>query len=190
MTQRRRRIFNLLKPYLPPPTAWDKVYEWLVGKARIVMVVIELLVVATFFVKVFVDIQAGAYNLQIERIGRQLDIREGSIEPSFLRIQQKSAGYSSVWNLSASYAGIVTEVLTYIGTVDPKLDVRVASDQLRITGATSLSRLQTIENQLKSSANLKDVRISVSTTTNEETAPQGDYVLSATIIKGATRTQL
>ena len=39
-----RAVFNLLKPQVAPPTAWDTVYDWLATRARFIMIFSQVLI--------------------------------------------------------------------------------------------------------------------------------------------------
>lgn len=182
----KRRVFNLLKPYIAPPSGWDRVYEWLVGRARLVMVVVEILVVITFVSKVVVDTQAKALEDSIKVQDFQLRRFATSAEPALKSLQQRASGYVELWNNSSSYSGVLREINTYIPNPGASLAISVFNQEISITGADSFETLAQIEAAMKKSATFSNVRVTQLTTdstVNPAAGGGGSYVLIATVAK-------
>src|SRR5690348_13957537 len=120
-----KRIFNLLKPVEAPTTAWDKVYDWMIGKARIIVFVTELIIAASFIAKVVVDTNAKNKDSQITTLSGQLQLYAPTLEPQFRTIQTKSSDYMNLWKNSSSYSAVINEVFSYIQNQSAELSMSI-----------------------------------------------------------------
>lgn len=179
---RKKGTFNLLKPYTPPPTSWDRVYEWLVGKARIVMIVAEIAVALSFVTKVVVDVQAKNFDDQIGSANFELTAFAANLEPRLRHIQQKSQTYQRVWEGSTAYAAVVAEILGSIPNLSSAIDVRITDNRLSIRSDDRIEVLSQIEERIKASPTFSAVSISNLTSEGGDvSSDEGRFVLNATI---------
>jgi len=58
--------FNLLKPQKTPPTLWEKIYAWVLGTARIIVIIVEIIVVFSFGARIAVDTIASRLDKEVE----------------------------------------------------------------------------------------------------------------------------
>lgn len=184
-----RRIFNLLRPYVGPESAWDKIYNWIVVRARLVMVIVELMLIVVFFFKVFVDIQAGAYNLQIGDNQKRYDPLVKSVYPTANQTQQKASSYMQLWNNASSYAAILNEVSAFVGSSGSEVSIRISKDGLNISGNMSLQQISQVEQKIKGDGDYAAAQVGVSTEVSES-GTTGDYTLNAVIVDTKNREQL
>ena len=147
----KQRAFNLLKPLDPPKTVWDKVYDWLLDRARIVILITEILVAIAFFAKVVQDTVAKNMDNQIASLTSELAFYSETLEPEFRLIESKDGAYTTIWNNSSQYADVVQEVYSYISNSASEINLRVEGREITIFGTEDLSSLQTLEAALKSS---------------------------------------
>jgi hypothetical protein len=184
----KRRVFNLLKPYQPPPSGWERVYSWVVGKAKVIMVIVEILVVITFIGKVLVDYQAK--NLDDRIKAQELILqRAAPVEPILRKLQSKANAYSLIWSKSSSYSALLNEVNSYIPTMSTKLAVDFSGENITISGQADYNTLAEIERRMKQSPRFANAVITQLSTSGTNDTGNGDYVLSAKIVKVASRTQ-
>lgn len=186
--QTKRRGFNLLKPYLSPPTAWDKIYEWILGKARVIILLVEVVVVAAFIGKVVVDIQAKNLTELVTAKNGELSRFAVTVEPQIRKVQQKSESYLKLWNASSGYSAVLTEIHSYIPNTAAEIVIRITGDKVTIRGGDSLSSIAEIEGKMKNSNTFTDV--SVPTLSSEESGVnigEGTYVFDARIVKNQFR---
>lgn len=186
----KKRIFNLLKPYKPPPSAWDKIYDWLIGKARIVMIVSEIAVAISFVGKVVVDVQAKNLDDVIKEKSFELAQYAPVIEPNLRGIQQKAATYATVWERSAAYNDVLKEVFSYIPNQAADLTVRITDDDLTITGGDSLEALSQIEAKMKESSTFISSETKINLNSEGSSVQQGKYLLVTKIAKVNNRAKL
>lgn len=183
----KRRAFNLLKPLEPPKTVWDKVYDWILWRARIVILITEILIVIAFFAKVIQDTDAKNKENEINRINSELRFYAPSLEPQFRVIESKDNNYKNLWNNSAQYYAVLNEMYSYISNSSAQVNLRVEGREVTIFGTESLVTLQTLEASLKTSPSFSSVVIRSLTLEQQEILEQkGDYILSA-IIKDFNR---
>ncbi len=174
----KKRVFNLLKPYKPPLTGWDKVYDWLIGKARVIMIVAEIVVAVTFVTKVVVDTQAAALEDEIRRKDTELKEFEFSTEPALRTMQNKVATYKSLWNTAPAYATILAEADSYVVNQGADFTLGFNEGTFTLAGEDSDTNLGLIELRFKSSELFKEVK------TPDFTADVGSGVTSEALITG------
>lgn len=186
----KRRAFNLLKPLEPPKTVWDKVYDWILWRARIVILITEILIVFAFFAKVVQDTDAKNKEVEINRLSSELRFYSATLEPRFRAIETKDNTYKTIWNNSTQYSDILSQMYSFISNSSSEVNLRIDGSEVTIFGTENLSTLQNLESQLKASPLFSSVVIKSLTLEQQEILEQkGDYVLSA-IIKDLNREQL
>jgi hypothetical protein len=178
----KNRIFNLLKPVQPPPTFWDKTYDWILGKARVVILITELLIVFAFVAKVIVDTQARTKDEEIASLKAELGFYSTQREPLFRDIQKRDSAYQRLWSISNSYTDIFKEIYSYMQNPSAELTVSADKNRVSILGYDDLSSVQNLETQLKASATFSSVFVeTLSLEQKEILQSTGQYVLVATI---------
>jgi len=185
-----RRTFNLLKPLAPPKSVWDKVYDWILGKARVVILITEILIALAFFAKVVQDTDAKNKEDEIARLTAELRFYADTLEPKFRLIERKDQNYVNIWNLTPKYSEVLAEIYSYIPNAASEINVRIEGARVTIFGTEDLSTLQVLEAALKSSGTFSAAVIENLSLQQQEILEQkGDYILTA-IIKDLYREQL
>lgn len=185
---RPKRIFNLLKPYTAPPTVWDKAYDWLVTRARIILIVVEIIVAVSFVSKVVVDVQAKALDEKLVSSNFELGSYAATVEPHLRSVQQKVNSYTKIWQGSSSFAPILSEIDSYIPTNAADIQILINSKQVSVSGKEDLDTLSKIEQQMKISPTFTSTKISLDTTTDANTGEQNSqYVLTADLAEVSSR---
>ncbi|MBE0573852.1 hypothetical protein IH575_03045, partial [Candidatus Dojkabacteria bacterium] len=110
----KKRIFNLLKPVQPPPSFWDKFYNWILTRARVVILITELLIVAAFVGKVIVDTQARTKDEEIQNLRAENSFYATEREPIFRDFQRRDVTYQRIWSNSSEYNEVLNEIYSYI----------------------------------------------------------------------------
>lgn len=184
-----RKVFNLLKPSQPPPTGWDRIYDWLVGRARVVMIVAEIIVAVTFITKVVVDTQAKALEDEIARKDTELKQFEISTEPTLRSLQNRARSYKKLWNTATKYSDYLAEIDGYILNPGSDLLLTFNNSSILISGEESFQNLSQIEASMKGSTSFVNPTI---TSLDADTGGNGsgEYQLNAEIIKLNNRNQL
>lgn len=179
----QKRNFNLLKPLMPPSTAWDRIYEWLIGKARVVILVTELIVAVTFIAKVIADTSAKNKDREIDRLNQELTYYSSDLEPTFRRLQLKSDKYVQIWNNASEYTDVVNEILSYIPNESSEISININKNIVSIFGYENLDDIKALETSLKESnhfSNTLVIDLSLNQTDIKEDV--GRYSLSAIIL--------
>lgn len=177
-----KRIFNLLKPEAPPITVWDKIYSWIVSRARVVILVAEVLIVLAFFSKVFVDTQAKNKQRDLDKLIQESNLYAATIEPQFRQLNRQDTDYKKLWNKSSNYSEIINEIYSYINNPSSEVTIRIDKNKVSIFGTEDLDDLSSLENSMESSPTFSSAYIDTLTLEQQEIEQGvGQYVLVATI---------
>jgi hypothetical protein len=183
----RAVTFNLLKPLLPPKTAWDKIYDWVLGRARIVILITIILIALAFIAKVVVDTDAKNKDKSIDTLTTRLQFYATSSEPVFRTFSAKTDNYVKVWNGSSGISSAVTEIYSYIPDQNADITIKVDGDRVSIFGTENLDLLRQLESDLRASETFSSVVFSNLTLDRPNIeSEEGEYVVLATI-KNAKR---
>ncbi len=184
-----KRPFNLLQPIKPALTLWDKIYDWVLWRARIVILVTIILITGIFVGKVVVDTDAKNKTKEIASVESRLKVLETAYESEFRNLFRREDDYEELWNVGSAYTAVIQEIGSYIGG-NVNLNVRVQDNKITIFGTEDLSVLNQVEVAMKSSTSFKNVFVnSLTVDSGQEGLNQGDYILSAEIV-AAERPQL
>lgn len=185
--KKKRRVFNLLKPYKPPATGWDRIYEWLIGKARVVMIITEIIVAVTFVLKVVVDMEAKNLEDRIKAEKRELNVFAQSIEPEIRVEQAKAKNYKQIWNASSFKTQVLQELNTYITNSAADVKVSMSGNEVTLSVTENFDFLSQVESSIKASSTFIDVTSGV--TVNPDSA-NASYQVAAKISEDIQRKQL
>lgn len=174
--------FNLLKPLQPPKTAWDKIYDWIVDKARIVVLITIILIAAAFIAKVVVDTDAKNKNKQIAALTERLSFYTADVEPRLRLIATKTDIYQKIWNKSSAYSAVIKEVYSYVDNPGADLTIKASDGVISIFGTEDLTLLRHLEESLRSSPTFTSVTFgSLSIDGQDLQDSKGEYSVSAVI---------
>ncbi len=174
--------FNLLKPLQPPKTAWDKIYDWIVDKARIVVLVTIILIAAAFVAKVVVDTDAKNKNKQIDSLTQRLGFYAAEVEPRLRLIATKTDTYQKIWNKASSYAPIIEEIYSYVDNPGADLTIKASDGKVSIFGTEDLTLLRHLEESLRNSESFTSVNFgNLSIDGQDLQDSKGEYSVTAVI---------
>jgi putative cofactor-binding repeat protein len=184
----QKRIFNLLKPFKPPATTWDKIYDWLINRARVIMVFAEIAVALSFVGKVVVDVQAKNLDDALTGAQRTLGQFSTTVEPEIRLLQGKADAYRKIWDGSSGYSEVLQEIHSYIPNPSDDIVVRIDGNQITIRGGSTLDELVDIEAKMRASETFSSVTLpTLAAESSDITAGEGKYAFSATIAGEAVR---
>ena len=145
--------FNLLKMQAEPPSAWTKIYGWVIGTARVVIIVAELTVLVAFGIRIYIDVQGKDLDARIDQSEAILNVMSSS-EKRFRVIQNRTDMFRTIWNSSPDYSPLLTNINGLLPTSTSIKDLAISIDnkQLVISGTAPKSREQEIKDL---EANLK-----------------------------------
>lgn len=141
--------FNLLRDQLAPPTAWDKIYKWIVGTARIIIILVETIVIVAFAARIVLDFIGKNLDEEIA----DLDTRLGAydlLEEEILGVQTKTSTYEGMWNNSSNISPYYNYIAQLLGSYNSDLSVSIDNSGVSINGELRVSQIDEIENDMKS----------------------------------------
>mgnify|MGYP007051591394 CR=1 FL=1 len=147
-----QRGFNLLRPQLTPPTAWDKVYKWMVGTARVIVILVEMVVIIAFAVRIVVDTIGKQLDDEIKQKDTQLDAYT-QIEKDLRDIQVKADAYKDIWKASSYYSDEVIFINNLIKKYGGTISVQLTKDEVNISGSIPLKFINELETAFKDNMN-------------------------------------
>lgn len=173
--------FNLLRKQAAPPTAWEKIYAWVLGTARVIVIIVEFVVIVSFVARIVVDTQAKQLEKGIES---KQDLFEGfaTSEQRYREIQLKSENYQSLWTRSSNYGDPLKEVTKLFSGNFNDLQITISADTLTIRVEGDVDRIAEIETQIKKSSVFKNVEtFEIDTTEGGDT--RGNLGIRAVIVE-------
>ncbi|MFQ5492958.1 MAG: hypothetical protein ACE5DX_02240 [Candidatus Dojkabacteria bacterium] len=145
-----KKGFNLLRPQIEPPTVWTKVYDYIVGSARVIVILVELVVVLAFVVRLVVDVQSK--NLDEEIVVKEAIVKSfAQAEARYVRIQNKTGAFNAIWTNSPIYIQLYSEINGYIPNSAREMTIQIDNDKIFITGIAITSEIGEMENAFKNS---------------------------------------
>lgn len=179
--------FNLLQPQEAPATFWDKAYAWVVGTARVIIIIVEIIVFGAFVARFVLDSQTKNLDEQISVQQARLDA-VAEKEEYFRGVLGKSTSYKEIWENSSSYADIWGELNTYLPTISTDISVQVKNDTLLIRGFSALSSVSSLEGSLKGSKTFERTEVFEVQNEGGGAQDQGTFALRAIVKDYNTRT--
>jgi len=142
--------FNLLRPQIEPPSMWTKVYDYIIGSARLIIIIVELIVVGAFVVRIFTDIESNNLNEQI-KTKEAILASFSEAEQRYVNIQSKSSAYEKIWEESYKYSTLFSEVNSYLPVSAQEYGVRFNEKTVFLNGKAPLREVSEMESKFKQS---------------------------------------
>ncbi len=172
--------FNLLISQIEPPTLWTKIYDWMVGSARIVMISIELVVIVAFGLRVFLDVESK--NLDEEIANKENILRAfQSSEVRFRKIQDHVNAYAKSWEEASVHNNIYTEINSYLPQNPVEMTVQIDTTTIVVSGTATGNEIAFMENAFKNSSTFRDaqlIKLDIEGTSGDSL---GNFTIVATI---------
>ena len=176
------RFFNLLKPIVEPKSSWDKIYDWILGRARVVLLFVEIIMVVLFFTKVVVDNIGKNRIQQFENVQLELLSLEEKHESEFIKIQNKVLRYTELWDLSSNFYPIFTEIIDNLKIPKNTYFFNISSNgRIQVNGYEDITYLRELEAVMKNSNTFTNVTVDTLTLEQEGLEQKGKYLLTAYI---------
>lgn len=156
----RTYIFNLLKPIKEPRSAWDRVYDWIVSRAKVVVLLAEILIIIGFVGKVIVDNEAKNKYQAYRSVADNVRFFEQTQEAELLQIQAMEKDYRELWDKASNSSVIIAEIIGYIQNPANKIVISMNKREVFITGTNNLQELETLENNMKRSLSFISASVS------------------------------
>lgn len=142
--------FNLLRPQVEPPTVWSKLYDYVVGTARVVVIFVELVVVVAFVWRIIIDVQSKNLDDEI-RVKESIISTFAQAEREFKQIQKKTGAYDIIWTGTRSFTNNYAEINKYLPLSLHEFTIQLNKDTVYITGTANVSEIQSMEDDLNKS---------------------------------------
>lgn len=179
--------FNLLKKQVKPATLWEKIYAWVLGTARIVIIIVEVLVVGAFAARIAVDTISSRLEKEIEKRNSTLAVFAES-ETRYRQIQSRVKEYQNIWESSSNYSPAMYEVENYLGANFTDLRIEINGNQLLIRAEGDVSKISQLEENIKTSSRFKNVETFDLTADTDGGSRRASFGIRAIIIDYNTRT--
>jgi len=174
--------FNLLQPQEAPPTFWDKAYAWVVGTARVIIIVVEVIVFGAFVARFILDTQTKNLEEQIALQTVKLDALAEK-EKYFREVQQKTVAQEDLWKTASNYAPILKEVDAYIPANSTDIDLQLKDDVMLIRGFTNFTTVSRMEASIKNSSTFTQTEVVEIQNEGGGTEDSGNFGLRAILTK-------
>ena len=153
--------FNMLRPQLTPPTAWDKLYKWMVGTARIIVIIVEFIVIIAFGTRVAVDTISKNLDKEIVKLNAELSAYSDS-EFIIRNVQDKTNAYQSLWENSSNLSIYIDFINDLIINYPGIISLQISKTEINISGELPLININELETKLKEnveSDNITNIRL-------------------------------
>ncbi len=152
--------FNFLKPQVEPPSPWSRIYDWVVGTARAILILFEIAVVIALGVRIVVDVQSKNIDEQITTLETIMSQRALE-EQKYRDLQIKTGAYATIWTTGQIYSELFDLINEYIPPSAVQFNVNLEGDLIRIDGKASNADIKQMENGLKQSNLFKDTKLTI-----------------------------
>lgn|GEM_PF-2226853 len=152
--------FNFLKPQVEPPSPWSRIYDWVVGTARAILILFEIAVVIALGVRIVVDVQSKNIDEQITTLETIMSQRALE-EQKYRDLQLKTGAYATIWTTGQIYSELFDLINEYIPPSAVLFNVNLEGDLIRIDGKASNADIKQMENGLKQSNLFKDTKLTI-----------------------------
>ncbi len=150
------RGFNLLKTQPTPPTVWEKFYAWVLGTARTVIIVVQIVVIGAFVTRIIVDTQAKRLEKDIERKEMIISGFKES-EKRYRIIQDRTTHFSEIWKDASNYYPVVEEIDSLLFSNFADLRIGIEGDIVTLRGQGNIQNISDLETKLKASSSFYNV---------------------------------
>ncbi len=151
--------FNFLKPQVEPPSAWTKVYEWVVGTAKVILMVAIVAVIIAMIIRVVLDVQSNQLDEQTKNLESLMQVREKE-ELKYRELQKRIASYEAAWTSTNINSPVVELILSILPLSATELDVNLQESTLNIKGIAENSDIDLMEEALKTDKSFTQAQLS------------------------------
>lgn len=152
--------FNFLKPQVEAPSPWSRIYDWVVGTARAILILFEIAVIVALGVRIVVDVQSKSIDQQITSLEDIMNQR-ATEEQKYRILQTKAKAYARIWTTGQIYSEIYDIINSYIPLSAVKFDVNFEGSNVRIGGKATNEDIRNMENGLKQSPLFRDTKLTM-----------------------------
>lgn len=142
--------FNLLKPQVEAPSIWTTFYKWVVGTARIILILTETAVIVALVIRIVIDVQGKDLDEKISNYESILNVRNEE-ENKYTTLQTKTTDYRDSFDKNVKYASQLDDFIKNIPTSFSDIDLSLVNNKISFRGKAPNADIKTMEKYLKSS---------------------------------------
>lgn len=160
MTAPKQREINLLKQRRFEDTLFGRSLTWALSAGRVIVIVTELIVIAAFLSRFWLDRALTDLNEQNSALKTQVEAFS-SFETEFRQAQERLTLYKNLIGSQKRYSGIVKEVASFLPSDVALTNISVSEDLVEIKGrALSEGGLAGLIKALEGAKTVKDIKLS------------------------------
>jgi hypothetical protein len=142
--------FNFLKPQIEAPSIWTTIYKWVVGTARVVLIITETAVILALVIRVVIDVQGKDLDEKISNYESILKVRVEE-ESKYLGLQTKTSDYRNSYEKNFKYSSDMNQLIKNIPLSFSDIDISIVSNKINLKGKAPITDIKKFEQFLKSS---------------------------------------
>ena len=142
--------FNLLKPQVEAPSIWTTLYNWVVGTARIVLIITETAVIGALFIRIVIDVQGKDLDEKISNYESIIKVRSEE-ESKYLKLQSMTADYRDSYDKNYKFSGQMNEFIKNIPLEFNDVVINFVDNKIVLSGKALNIDIKEMENYLKTS---------------------------------------
>jgi hypothetical protein len=150
--------FNLLKPQQEAPSVWTTIYKWIVGTARVVLIVTETAVIVALVLRIVIDVNGKNLDEKVTSYESVINIRSNE-EKKYVEIQEKTKEYQTVYDKNISYTSVLNTLSKNIPTTFSNITLSISGNKLVMTGEAPNDAIQKMEKYLKNSVDFSGTKL-------------------------------
>lgn len=127
---------------------WTKVYDWVIGTARVILIIAIIAVLGAMVVRIILDVQGNQLDEQVRNLESLMAVRTQE-ETKYRNLQSRINSYDSVWTNSNLNAPIIDKVIAILPKSATELTITLNEKSLIISGKASNSDIDVMEKALK-----------------------------------------
>lgn len=159
MAAPKKREINLLKYKHFEDTLAGKVLAWVLSAGRVIVIITEIIVIAAFLSRFWLDRNLADLNEQNAALKAQVEAFS-SFEKEFRSAQERLSLYKNLSAAQAKYSQIIKEVTSLLPTDVLLTNISITGDAVNITGkAISENGLAGFINAAGRAKTVKDIKL-------------------------------
>lgn len=154
-----KKSFNLLKPQVEAPSVWTKVYDWVTGTAKVILVITIIVVFISLLIKIGLDVKENNLDKEITSLENLLHVRNVE-EKKYRHLQTKVNSYEKIWNSTILFHPIIDETTKFLPKSAIELVMTIEEKGISLTGKALNNDIDEMENAIKSNKSFYESKLS------------------------------
>lgn len=175
--QKYKRSFNLLFAQNRQLDGWDKLYVWLSGTCRIIIILTLLFILFSFGYRFFLERSLNDLKDNLDTVSFRLKSYE-TRQTEIARVQSEIITYNESWKQFSNLSSNIDALLTIIPKDITDMNFSTSLVGITITGTGPRSKISQIENNFKNSSLFINVVLSSLTQAKSTGTTSTDSILT------------